>query len=103
MKTFSSRRVSKFMETLESRRLMASAIALTTDGRLRGFDTDTPGTYTSNVTVTGLQSGESLIGIDYRPATGQLFGLGDSGRIYRVKATSGAATSLGASEFAVDL
>ena len=32
---------------------------------------------TSTVTVTGLQAGETLKGIDFRPATGQLYGFGE--------------------------
>src|SRR5207245_2272835 len=40
------------------------------------FGTATPGTATGQVAVGGLAAGEVLVGIDYRPATGQLYGLG---------------------------
>ena len=60
----------------------------------------------SNVTrigVTGLQSGENLLGIDYRPNTGQLFGLGSTSRLYTINPATGAATQVGTGQFAVPL
>ncbi len=36
----------------------------------------------SALAITGLQSGESIVAIDYRPATGQLYGLGSTYRLY---------------------
>jgi len=54
------------------------SVALTADGsQLIRFNTFTVGTIPgATVTVTGLAAGEALVGIDYRPATGQLYGLG---------------------------
>jgi hypothetical protein len=51
------------------------------------------------VTITGLQSGENLLGIDFRPATGQLYGLGSSSRIYVIDLKTGAARAIGAGAF----
>lgn len=54
-------------------------------------------TNTSNVvskTFTGLQTGESLLGLDFRPANGQLYALGSTGTVYTINASSGAATTL---------
>lgn len=45
--------------------------------------------------ITGLQSGENIVGIDMRPATGQLFALGSSSRLYTLNISSGAATQVG--------
>jgi Domain of unknown function (DUF4394) len=45
--------------------------------------------------ITGLQMGESVLGIDMRPATGQLFALGSSSRIYIINTANGAATVVG--------
>lgn len=50
-------------------------------------------------TVAGLQSGESILGIDFRPANGQLYALGSSSRIYTINLGTGAATAVGASPF----
>jgi hypothetical protein len=43
--------------------------------------------------------GESILGIDMRPATGQLFALGSTSRLYTVNTASGAATIVGAGPF----
>ncbi|GAB3224811.1 DUF4394 domain-containing protein [Algoriphagus aestuariicola] len=53
----------------------------------------------ATVNITGLSSGESLISIDYRPATGQLYALSSLSRIYFINENSGVATPLGASAF----
>ncbi len=50
------------------------AIAITADSMVR-FNTATPGTTTTQA-VGGLVPSESLVGIDWRPQTGQLFALG---------------------------
>ena len=45
--------------------------------------------------ITGLLgSNEQLFGIDRRPTTSALFGLGSSGRLYRLSPTTGAAPSI---------
>jgi hypothetical protein len=65
---------------------------LTASNKLLSFDRATPGTIRTTATVTGLQAGENLVGIDYRPADGLLYGVGSSGRIYILNGTTGAAT-----------
>src|SRR5438132_159781 len=47
----------------------------------------------STLTVTGLQSGEVLRAIDFRPATGQLYAVSDQSRIYFINLNSGVATT----------
>jgi hypothetical protein len=47
------------------------------------------------ITITGMQAGETLLGIDQRPATGELFGLGSTSRIYLLNPSTGAATQVG--------
>jgi hypothetical protein len=51
----------------------------------------------TSVNITGLAAGERLLGLDFRPATGQLFGLGSSNRLYTLNAVTGAATQVGTS------
>ena len=53
----------------------------------------------STLSVTGLQSGEMLMAIDFRPATGQLYGVGSTSRIYTINLASGLATAIGANPF----
>jgi hypothetical protein len=68
--------------------------AVTSTNNLLTFDSATPGT-ASSVTITGLQSSESILGIDLRPATGQLYGLGSTSRLYTINPVTGAATQVG--------
>lgn len=48
------------------------------------FESATPGTLDSSLTVTGIQPGEAILGIDFRPATSQLYALGSSNRLYTI-------------------
>lgn len=60
------------------------AIGLTDDQRLICFNTEVP-TFASGIgTISGLDMDTRLVGIDFRPATGELFGLGDAGGVYRL-------------------
>jgi hypothetical protein len=65
---------------------------------LQIFNLNTPGTPV-NKAITGLQPAENILGIDMRPATGQLFALGSSSRIYTINMATGAATAVGAGPF----
>lgn len=56
------------------------------------FDTAAPGTGSAAVAISGLSVGESVLGIDFRPTNGVLYGLGSSGRLYTINSASGAAT-----------
>ncbi|MDB5931074.1 MAG: hypothetical protein JWR60_2781 [Polaromonas sp.] len=71
---------------------VGDAIALTVSGRLTSFNRTTPGTQVGTVAVTGLAGGETLLGIDVRPANGALYALGSNGGIYRVDPATGVAT-----------
>lgn len=44
---------------------------LTASNKLLSFDRATPATIRTTATVTGLQAGENLLGIDVRPADGR--------------------------------
>ncbi len=72
---------------------------LTLQGSLVTFDSLTPGTISSGVAVQGLQANETLVGIDTRPATGELFGLGSFNRMYRIDPVTGLATQVGGTAF----
>jgi hypothetical protein len=74
----------------------ATLLGVTTDNRLLTFKTTSPGTLDANVAVTGLQGGETIIGIDIRPANGRLYAVTDAARLYTIDATTGAATAAGA-------
>lgn len=50
--------------------------------------------------ITGLQAGENILGIDMRPATGQLYALGSTSRLYTINMSSGVAAAVNAAPFA---
>lgn len=72
-----------------------TALALTTDNDLFEFDVDSPGSIGDRVSVSGLESGENLVGIDVRPANGELWAISDQSRLYSIDVASGAAVSIG--------
>ncbi|MES2446485.1 MAG: DUF4394 domain-containing protein [Bacteroidota bacterium] len=45
--------------------------------------------------ITGLQSGETILGMDMRPTNGQLYALGSTNRLYTVNIGNGAFTEVG--------
>lgn len=49
--------------------------------------------------ITGIQSGELIVGLDFRPANGQLYALGSTSRIYTINTSSGAAAAVGSGPF----
>lgn len=61
---------------------------------LNRFDSATPGALNA-VPVTGLEIGESLLGIDFRPLNGQLYGLGSASNLYTINTVTGLATIVG--------
>jgi Domain of unknown function (DUF4394) len=70
------------------------ATGLTTDNRIVSFDTAAPGQLLSSVQVVGLQPGDLLLAIDYRPFTGLLYAIGNTSRGYLIDST-GQATQIG--------
>lgn len=67
------------------------------------FDSATPGTIVSSVPITGMVGGENLIGIDFRPLDGRLFGLGSGSRLYVIDPITAVATQVGTTTFDVAL
>jgi hypothetical protein len=65
-------------------------------GDLMKFDLGTPNEIDSSVSITGLQGGEVIEAIDFRPATNELFALGSTSRVYKLNLTTGVATLVGA-------
>ncbi len=74
-------------------------VALAADGRIARFDATTPWAAPAIASITGLAAGESILGIDFRPATGQLYGLGSTSRLYTIDTTSGVASPVGTIAF----
>lgn len=67
--------------------------------RLDAFAAQSLGEPVSSVAISGLQSGETILGIDFRPATGQLYGVGSTSRLYVINPATGAARAIGTGPF----
>lgn len=86
----------------ESAERAEKAIAVTASNKLLKFNAGRPGRILATLNITGLQPGETLLGIDYRVAKDQLYALGSSGRLYTLNEDTAAATVVGM-PFAVKL
>ena len=72
---------------------------LTAANVLVKYNANASQTVLAQVTVTGLQAGENLLSIDFRPATGQLYGLGNTNRLYIINIETGVARPIGTGPF----
>ncbi|CUU36653.1 MAG: DUF4394 domain-containing protein [Armatimonadetes bacterium] len=69
---------------------------VTVDNRLIAFDAMNPTALTQNVPISGLlQQNELILGIDFRPRTGELYALGSSNRLYKLNPMTGMAMPVG--------
>jgi len=66
-----------------------------TGTNLFSFNSATPGTLLAGHAVTGLTANEQLLGIDFRPADGNLYGIGSFGNLYRLNGTTAQASLIG--------
>ncbi|GAA3963140.1 DUF4394 domain-containing protein [Hymenobacter antarcticus] len=77
---------------------------VTASSNLITFDSNNPGVVRSLVAISGLPATQTLVGTDFRPNTGQLFGLGYdaalaspglNAQVYTINVSTGAATAVG--------
>lgn len=73
--------------------------ALTDNNQLLSLRTTALGGTAAPVAITGLQANERILSIDYRPATGQLYGLGSTSRLYVINPSTGVARAIGSGAF----
>jgi uncharacterized protein DUF4394 len=59
------------------------------------FGSGNPGTLVRDVPITGMAAGSVMLGIDFSPASGALYGVGSDSRVYTIDTLSGAATAVG--------
>lgn len=69
--------------------------AVTGSHQLIQFNAGQPQKLLARRSLDGLAPGDRLLGIDYRVAKGQLFGLGASGQLYRIDPATGRAAAVG--------
>ena len=95
------RRSPRPLEQCEGRILLATVLGLTNANALTRFDSATPGTIIAGpMPIANLQGGptETAIGIDFRPADGQLYAITNEagvGRLYTIDTATGAASLRG--------
>jgi len=75
--------------------------AVSTNNNLLSFYSGTPGFINSSVAITGVTAGQTLVGTDFRPNTGQLIGMGydpstsgANAQFYVIAPATGVATAL---------
>lgn len=68
---------------------------VTTTGELVSFSSSKPNKLIKTPKISGMPSGEKLVGIDFRPANKMLYGVTNQSRIYTINTATGAATSVG--------
>jgi fibronectin-binding autotransporter adhesin len=88
------------LSLLEDRVTPATLFAVDSANQLLRFDSATPGTIDHTTSLTGVTSGQSILGIAFRPATGELYAIGENaantfGQIYTINTTTGVATLVG--------
>jgi uncharacterized repeat protein (TIGR01451 family) len=98
-------RIAAFIEGLSTAPLMGKLVyGLTTNNNLISFDANNPSNLRSITSITGVMQGQVLNGLDFRPATGQLYSLGyntttGEARIYTINLMTGMATPVGETGF----
>ena len=90
------------VERLEDRTVPSTAYLLISSavnpvGSLVQFDTDNPtaANFSGAVAISGT-TGERILGIDFRPATGVLYGMSEASKLYTINPLTGVATQVGA-------
>jgi len=73
--------------------------ALTDNNQLLKINTQSPGVSQGTISITGILNSERLVSIDFRPATGQLYGVSNGSRVYAINLANGVATPLGSGPF----
>jgi hypothetical protein len=75
--------------------LADTIVGLTGSNALVRFDSQTMATVGGPVSISGLQANETILGIDFRPSNGMLYGVGSSNRLYIIDPSSGSASAVG--------
>ncbi|HEX5575449.1 MAG TPA: DUF4394 domain-containing protein [Gemmatimonadales bacterium] len=63
------------------------------------FHSAAPGTVDRKVAITGLPAENRIVGIDFRPADGKLYGVGNDSRVYVLDTLTAVASPIGSTAF----
>lgn len=78
-------------------------VGLTADNQLLLFRSDSPSNLQGSVTVTGLATGETLLGLGYQDSLGRIYAMGSTNRLYVVNPITGAALPVSTTPFSPPL
>lgn len=81
-------------DTETTNTITGDTLILTSNGMISSIDRATPNKIVSNLKITGLESGDELVGIDYRPKDGKLYAVGLIGNLYTLNPNTGKASFL---------
>jgi hypothetical protein len=76
-----------------------TVFAVTSDNRLIRFNAGLPGSLSGYRQITGLQPGERIVGLDFRPSNGRLYGVGTAGQLYLIDSVTAIAEAVGPGRF----
>ncbi|MGH7527385.1 MAG: DUF4394 domain-containing protein [Gemmatimonadales bacterium] len=76
-----------------------SIYAVDLDNRLLLFGSESPTTISRIVSITGLPILNRIVGIDFQPSTGELYGIGNDSRVYVLDPQTGVATAVSPTRF----
>jgi hypothetical protein len=65
---------------------------LSDTGHILSFKLATPNVVDADVAITGLNAGERMLGIDFRPRDGLMYGISSAARLFTINPATGAAT-----------
>ncbi|MET0463238.1 MAG: DUF4394 domain-containing protein [Chitinophagaceae bacterium] len=68
---------------------------LTESNELVAFNAQSPSIFSSRKAITGIGSGEKLMSIDFRPATGELYVLSNASKLYVLNTSTAAVRAVG--------
>jgi len=66
---------------------------------LISWDSANPAEIISGVAIQGMMPNETIVGLDARPANGQVYGVGSFGHLYQINSTTGMSTAVGSGTF----
>lgn len=68
--------------------------------QLREIDSENPGEDRGQAAITGMVTGETMVGIDFNAVDGRLYGVGSLANVYTIDTATAAATLVGVGGFA---
>jgi len=78
---------------------VSTFFALTDNNQLIRYTSGNQVKEAGAVSISGLREGEKILAIDFRPATGQLYGVSNQSRLYVIDQNTGATTAIGTQPF----